>query len=160
MKKLVGVLIALAVVIYMMFSGGAFKKDFIFNGETYGHVKNVQRGGIINHFYTPRGVDMNSAARFVQILEMNDDIQKSDWTSVLSPLFNTYKLKSFEDNPLECVGRNQKAGFFTKNYSAPITVDGNEHMAIFVRIVKKEDGEDSDSEIFDMITELKNIQFE
>ncbi len=46
MKKLVGLLIALAVVIYMIFSGGPLKKDFVFNGETYGYAKNMYGGAI------------------------------------------------------------------------------------------------------------------
>ncbi len=116
--------------------------------------------GVKNLFYTPNGGDFNTATRFVQILEIDDDIQKSDWASGLSPLFNRYKLTSFEDNTLECVGQDQKAGFFYKTYSAPITVDGKEHLAIFVRASRNQQEEDSDSEIFDMITSIKNIQFE
>jgi len=76
------------------------------------------------------------------------------------PLFNRYRLKPFEEDSFECVGRTKMAGFFYNCYAAPVTVDGKEHMAIFISGSKERQEEASESEIFDIINAIRTIQFE
>ena len=161
MKKLVIILTVVVVAIYFVFiHGGPLKSGFNFNGETYVYAKNMYGGAIKNYFYTPNGDDFNTATAFVQVLKFDDKIQKKDWITNLKPLFNRYHLKPFEEDPFELAGRTHMAGFFYKSYAAPISVDGKEYMAVFITGSTEKQNEDSDSEIFDIINELKNIRFE
>ncbi len=161
MKKLSIIATLLVIAAYFIFvHGSTFKKDFNFNGETYSHIKKMYGGEITNHFYTKNGEDFNTAKDFVQIIEISDKIQKSDWSTSFRRLYNQYRLSPVQDDEFELSGNFRKAGLFFNSYAAPINVKGKEHMAFYIFVTDEDQNEESTSQKVNMINKLKSIQFD
>lgn len=143
-----------------------YKNDFSFNGETYGHVKQMSGGEITNHFYTVDGQDMNTAEKFIQILAFGDKVSQADWPRYLSPLFQRYKLTATGDQEFEMIGWVKQSGVFFKSYAAPIVVKGKACLAFFVTTIDRDTFEESQQADYysddDMriVAALKNISLD
>lgn len=153
-------IVIVAAVYFIFFRGGPLKNDINFQGVTYGYAKHMYGGSIDNHFYTPGGVDFNTATSFVQILEFDDKIPKNNWLNSLRPLLNRYKLKPVGEDEFEMAGKSQMSGFYYKSYAAPITVDDKDCMAIYIMGSNEKLADDSDYEVTDIIDEIKSIHVE
>lgn len=158
MKKLFLILF-LAGLILTLLLNSPLKKDFNFNGTAYSHIKKMSGGEITNHFYTPNGEALNSSQEFIQILEISDKIQKNDWPNKFKPLFNQYKLIPVQGEEFNLAGKSQKAGIFFNSYATIVSVNGEEHMAFYVRTTDTEQNEESDPQKMEIIYELQNIKF-
>ena len=142
-----------------------YKNNFYFNGDTYVHIKKMSGGEIVNHFYTPYGEDMNTAEKFVQILEFSDKINQSQWSRHIRPLLDRYKLVPVADEEFEVVGQMQQSGHFFISYGAPIVVNGKESMAFFITLTDQETFEKEQSITYnaaalDIIRQLKAIDLD
>jgi len=145
-------------VIYFGFVQSSFKQDFLFNGEIYSHVKKVNGGEITNHFYTPNGEDPKIAHNAIQILELSEEIQKSQWDAQLKPILNGYNLKSVKKQDFELSGNFERGGMFFKSYAAPIQIDGEDHLILYLLVTEKKQKDDSTSQKTKIINKLKSIQ--
>ncbi len=145
-------------IIYFGFVQSSFKQDFLFNGEIYSHVKKVNGGEITNHFYTPNGEDPNVAQNAIQILELSENIQKSQWDTQLKPILNGYSLKPVKKQHFELSGNFERGGLFFKSYASPIQVDGKDHLILYLLVTDKKQEDDSTSQKTEIINKLKNIQ--
>lgn len=143
---------------YFAFFQSPFKKDFHFNGTEYSHVKELSRGEIHNHFYTPNGEEMEYAQKFVQILEISDKIQKSQWPTVLKPLISRYKLTPFNDEESVFTGSAEISGIIFDSFAAPVKVKDNEHLIIFVSTANDEEDTDSMFNQEDILNEMKGLE--
>lgn len=157
MKILIPLIIVVAAY-FTFFHGSNFEKDLYFQGETYNHAKKLSRGEVINHFYAPDGMDVNSAKKFIQITELSEKMQKTDWQRHLKPLINRYKLTPVGDQPHELAGSIGQAGVFFKSYATSITVKGSEHMAFYIVIVNEENDDETTSDKIDIINEIKRLE--
>ncbi len=159
MKYLISLLICIVAIYFIFFTGSPLKNDFYFYDVIYSHIEKKYGGVITNHFYTPDGEDLNSTHSFIQILEFDDDIQKSDWSSKLTPILNRYELSPIEDQQFELAGSAVKAGIYFKTYATLIDIEGKEHMAFYVIASEEKQNEEADSQKIAVIETLKNIEF-
>ncbi len=157
MKKLI-FLACLGAIVYFGFVQSYFKRDFHFNGEVYSHVKKVSLGNVVNHFYTPNGDDVNDAVSAIQILELNENIQKNQWGSELKPIIDGYGLKSFKGDGSDFAGNFERGGLFFKSYAVPIHIDGQDHMIIYLFIPENNEETDSSKRKIDTIKQLKLVE--
>ena len=156
MKILVALLIVLAGY-YFFFHGSAFEKDFYFNGEAYSHIKKARGGEITNHFYTPSGIEFNNAQKFIQIIEISDEMQKINWLDQVQALLNRYKLTPLEGQPLELAGNITVSGQLLNSYATAISVKGKDHMVFYIVTQDKEHSQETTAEKIAIINDLKSI---
>lgn len=143
---------------YFAFFQSPFKKNFNLNGVEYSHVKELSRGEIHNHFYTPNGEDMEYAQKFVQILEISDNIQKSQWPTVLKPIISRYKLTPFDGENSVFTGSAEISGIFFDSYAVPVRIKENEHLIIFVTTADDEGNSDSTSNQEEILNEMRGLE--
>lgn len=145
-------------VAYFAFFKGPFKKDFHLNGVEYSYVKELSLGEINNHFYTPNGQEVKYAKNFVQILEISDKIQKSQWPTVLKPIINRYKLRPFKGEDSVFTGSSEKSGMFFDSFAVPVRVKEKEHLIIFVTHADNEENTDSTPNKEEILNEMKGLE--
>ncbi len=159
MKKILIAVFFIGLIITFIL-GSPFKKDFVFNGETFSHIKKMSGGEITNHFYTPNGEDLNTSQVFIQILEISENIEKKDWSDKFKPIYNQYELTPMQGEEFDLTGKGQKSGMFFNSYASAISVKGKEHMALYIRTTSADQDEESDSQKIDIIYALENIKFD
>ncbi len=155
--KNIAIIAIILVAAYFTIQNLAFKKDILFDGEIYSHVKEMSGGDLTNHFYTIDGEDFALAKNFIQIIEVSDNIPKSMWADSFSPLYSQYKLQSIEGEEFELAGEFKKSGLNLRSYATLITVKGNDHMAFYVAMVDDNAMSESISKKIDVIHSLKEI---
>lgn len=128
------------------------------NGVEYSHVKELSRGEVHNHFYTPNGEDMANTQHFVQLLVISDKIQKSRRPDALKPLVNQYKLIPFNDEDFVYTGSSKISGIFFDSFATPIRIKEKEHMIIFVKTAYNEEDTVPSSNKEEILNELKGLE--
>jgi len=160
MKKIALLAIAVAAIYFGYWKDKAFKSDFVFGGEIYNHASTKSGGEITNYFYTPKGTDINTAKKFVQVIRFSDNITKDTWTTTLSPILSQYNLKPVRKKEFKLAGHATQQGLHFNSYGTSIIIDGKEHMAFYVMNVDEAKDNQSSSNKMKVINELRDIQLD
>jgi len=157
MKKLI-MLALVAIAVYTLFFNSPFKKEISFNGEVYSHLKEVNLGSIHNHIYTPGGQSVGSSKTFLQIFELDKEVKKNLWKFQLAAIIDKYKLTPIKDRDSEYSGSPIEAGLFFNTFAAPIHVNDNDHLVLFIENNKKERIIVSEGKREVILNELKSLE--
>jgi len=132
MKKLF-LLAFIVAAIYFLFLSSPFKKDITFNGEVYRYLKEQNLGSIHNHIYTQNAQSVASSKTFIQIFELEKEIEQDLWQFQLAAILGKYKLNPIADRDYEYAGNaSPKVNLFFNTFAAPIKVNGQHHLTLYI----------------------------
>lgn len=97
-KILLGVAATIAVgfVAYEMLVGQSYD-PIVFMGDEYTHVEKTEVNTVENHFFTPGGVDVNEAGRFIQISKYDHpDLTADQVGRVRQQVITSFALRPIE----------------------------------------------------------------
>jgi len=159
MKKLF-LLAFIVAAVYFLFFNSPFKKDIAFNGDVYTYLKEKNLGSIHNHIYTPNAQSVASSKTFIQIFELEKEIEQSLWQFQLAAIFNQYKLKPIAGRDYEYIGNaSPQANLFFNTFAAPIKVKGQDHLALYVENTGNQEKIASAATRDQLLNELKQLEF-
>jgi len=157
-KLLIFSLIGLAV--YFLLASSPFKKDIAFNGEVYAYLKEKNLGSIHNHIYTPNAQSVASSKTFIQIFELEKEVEQSLWQFQLAAIFKQYKLNPIAGRDYEYAGNaSPQANLFFNTFAAPIKVNGQNHLALYIENTGNQEKTASTATRDQLLNELKQLEF-
>ncbi len=159
MKKILLLALSLTA-IYFLFFNSPFKKDITFNGDVYVYLKEKNLGSIHNHIYTPDAQSVASSKKFIQIFELEKEIEQNLWQFQLAAIIKQYKLKPITGRHYEYAGNpSPQANLFFNTFAAPITIKGQNHMALYVVNTGNQKKTASITTRDQFLNELKQLEF-
>ena len=97
-KILLGVAatIAIGLIAYQMLIGQSYD-PIVFMGDEYRHVEKTEVNTVENHFFTPAGVEVNEAGRFIQISKYDHpDLTADQVGLVQQQVITSFALRAIE----------------------------------------------------------------
>ena len=89
-------ILVLGFVVYKALSSQSFE-PIPFMGEQYTHVETTEVNKVENHFFTPGGVDVNEAGRFIQISKYDHpDLTADQVSRVQAQVTTSFALQAIE----------------------------------------------------------------
>lgn len=90
------VIIGVGFVAYKTLSSQSYE-PIVFMGEQYAHVEKTEVNKVENHFFTPGGVDVNEAGRFIQISKYDHaDLTVDQVSRVQAQVITSFALQALD----------------------------------------------------------------